>query len=230
VTNQTSSLDPSSRVRLKPTTARHFTGDTLFDRIARVVCDANCLPRKELYESWEIARRTRRRFRGGRVVDLACGHGLVAHLMLLLDDTSESALCVDKRVPKSAAHLSEAMLRAWPRLAGRITYEERPVQDVPLHEDDVVVSAHACGALTDVVLARAVAASAKVAVLPCCHDEDTCDAGSLEGWVDVSLAIDTTRAHRLAAQGYAVYTQLVPETITPKNRLLMGERRLDRGR
>lgn len=230
MTNQTSSLDPSSRVRLKPTTARHFTGDTLFDRIARVVCDANCLPRKELYESWEIARRTRRRFRGGRVVDLACGHGLVAHLMLLLDDTSESALCVDKRVPKSAAHLSEAMLRAWPRLAGRITYEERPVQDVPLHEDDVVVSAHACGALTDVVLARAVAASAKVAVLPCCHDEDTCDAGSLEGWVDVSLAIDTTRAHRLAAQGYAVYTQLVPETITPKNRLLMGERRLDRGR
>ena len=220
-----SSLDPSSRVRLKPTTARHFTGDTLFDRIARVVCEANCLPRKELYESWEIARRTRRRFRGGRVVDLACGHGLVAHLMLLLDDSSESALCVDKRVPRSAAQLSSAMVRAWPRLAGRITYEQRPVEAVPLHRDDVVVSAHACGALMDVVLARAVAADAKVAVLPCCHDEDTCDTGALEGWVDLSLAIDTTRAHRLAAQGYDVYTQLVPETITPKNRLLMGERR-----
>jgi hypothetical protein len=219
------SLDPSSRVRLKPTTARHFTGDTLFDRIARVVCEANCLPRKELYESWEVARRTRRRFRGGRVVDLACGHGLVAHLMLLLDDTSSSALCADRRRPGSARQLSNAMMRAWPRLEGRITYEERSVEEVELGPDDVVVSTHACGALTDLVLARAVAAGARVAVLPCCHDEDTCDTGELEGWIDLSLAIDVTRAQRLSSLGYAVYTQLVPPTITPRNRLLMGERR-----
>jgi len=218
------SLDPSSRVRLKPTTARHFTGDTLFDRIARVVCEANCLPRKELYESWEVARRTRRRFRGGRVVDLACGHGLVAHIMLLLDDTSTLAVCADKRIPPSARQLSAAMTRAWPRLEGRVTYEERTIEEIVLREDDVVVSTHACGALTDAVLARAVAAGARVTVLPCCHDEETCDTGALDGWVDVSLAIDTTRAHRLAAEGYTVYTQLVPEAITPKNRLLMGER------
>ena len=217
-------LDPSSRVRLKPTTARHFTGDTLFDRIARVVCEANCLPRKELYESWEIARRTRRRFRGGRVVDLACGHGLVAFLMLLLDDTSTAAVCADKRLPQSAQHLATAMVRAWPRLDGRVTYKECSVEAIELHEDDVVVSTHACGALTDVVLSQAVAAGARVAVLPCCHDEDTCDVGALVGWVDLSLAIDVTRAQRLQAQGYVVHTQLIPETITPKNRLLMGER------
>ncbi|MBX3214116.1 MAG: hypothetical protein KF850_18930 [Labilithrix sp.] len=218
-------FDPSSRVRLKPTTARHFTGDTLFDRIARVLCEASCLPRKELYESWEVARRTRRRFRGGRVVDLACGHGLVAHLMLLLDDTSAEAVCADRRLPPSATQLSAAMVRAWPRLADRLTYLERHVEDVELREGDVIVSTHACGALTDVVLARAVAARARVAVLPCCHDEDTCDAGALEGWVDVSLAIDVTRAHRLAAEGYAVHTQQIPAAITPKNRLLMGEPR-----
>jgi SAM-dependent methyltransferase len=220
-------LDPSSRVRLKPTTARHFTGDGLFDRIARVLCEANCLPRKELFESWEIARRTRRRFRGGRVVDLACGHGLVAFLMLLLDDSSEVALCADKRLPPSAGLLADAMTKAWPRLAGRVTYVESRVEEVSLHSDDVVVSTHACGALTDLVLARAVDAGARVAVLPCCHDEDTCDAGALAGWVDISLAIDATRAHRLAAHGYEVHTQLIPESITPKNRLLMGSRRLD---
>jgi Methyltransferase domain len=216
-------LDPSSRVRLKPTTAKHFTGDTLFDRVARVVCEANCLPRKELYESWEIARRTRRRFRGGRIVDLACGHGLVAHLMLLLDDSSPAALCVDKRIPQSAKQLASAMFRAWPRLESRVVYEERSVEEVELHADDVVVSTHACGALTDLVLKRAVAAQARVAVLPCCHDEDTCDTGGLAGWVDVSLAIDATRARWLVAQGYDVHTQLIPEAITPKNRLLIGE-------
>jgi hypothetical protein len=216
-------FDPSSRVRLKPTTLHHFPTDSLFDRIGRALCEASCLPRKELFESWEIARRTRRRFRGGRVVDLACGHGLVGHLMLLLDDTSTVALCVDRRLPPSAGRVAEVMTRTWPRLAGRIVREQRPIEDVALDPGDVVVSTHACGALTDVVLARAVAAKARVAVLPCCHDENTCDPGTLGGWVDIALAIDATRASRLAALGYRVHTQLIPERITPKNRLLFGE-------
>jgi hypothetical protein len=212
----------SSRVRLKPSSARHFTGETLFDRVARVVCDANCLPRKELYESWEVARRTRRRFRGGRIVDLACGHALVAHLLLLLDDTSPEAVAVDTRLPASAARLADAMTAAWPRLQGRVALERRALADVPLASTDVVVSAHACGALTDVVLSRAVEARARVAVLPCCHDDETCDAGPLEGWMDASLAIDVMRAQRLSASGYVVHTQLLPSAITPKNRLLFG--------
>jgi len=215
-------LNPASRVRLKPTSARHFTGETLFDRVARVVCAANCLPRKELYESWEIARRTRRRFRGGRIVDLACGHGLVAHLMLLLDDTSTEAVAVDVRIPASARRLSQALSEAWPRLAGAVRIEERAIEGVTLSSDDVVVSTHACGALTDLVLARAASAGARVAVLPCCHDDETCDLGALRGWMDAPLAIDVTRVHRLEARGYDVFTQLLPGTITPKNRLLLG--------
>jgi hypothetical protein len=143
--------------------------------------------------------------------------------MLLLDDSSATAICIDKRIPASALKLASALVAAWPRLEGRITYEERPIDQVEVMESDVVVSTHACGALTDTVLACAVSAGARVAVLPCCHDENTCDVGVLEGWVDVSLAIDTTRAQRLASVGYDVYTQLIPETITPKNRLLLGE-------
>ena len=87
---------------------------------------------------------------------------------------------------------------------------------------DVVVSSHACGALTDAILSRASAARARVAVLPCCHDEETCDAGPLAGWMDRALAIDAMRAVRLEAQGYRVWTQTIPATITPKNRLLLG--------
>ena len=217
-------VDPASRVRLKPTTAHHFPGDGLFDRVARVLCAANCLPRKELFESWEIARRTRRRFRGGRVVDFAAGHGLVAHLMLLLDDSSRTAVCVDRRMPPSARRLAAALTEAWPRLGDRITYREQSLEDprLVLSEDDVVVSSHACGALTDVVLSRAVAARARVVVMPCCHDAATCDAGALEGWVELGLAVDVTRAHRLAAAGYDVHTQRIPQAITPKNRLLFG--------
>jgi len=66
----------SSKNRLMPRHGDLFSDDTLFHRIAGAVCRAGVLPRKELYEAWETARRVRRRFRGGRVADLACGHDL----------------------------------------------------------------------------------------------------------------------------------------------------------
>src|SRR6476659_6312845 len=88
-------ISPSSRGRLTARDVGRFPGRTLFDRIARAVCDAGCLPRKELYEAWAMARRVRRRFRGGRVVDLGAGHGLLAQVMLLLDDSSPDALVAD---------------------------------------------------------------------------------------------------------------------------------------
>ena len=79
-----------------------------------------------------------------------------------------------------------------------------------------------CGALADHVLDAAARAGARVAVLPCCHDADTCDAGPLGGWMDLALAVDTVRALRLDARGYRVWTQTIPGAITPKNRLLVG--------
>jgi len=156
------------------------------------------------------------------VVDLACGHGLVAWVMLLLDDSSPSALAADRRLPPSAASLATAMTRAWPRLAGRVALEARSIADVALDARDVVVATHACGALTDEVMDRAISAGARVALLPCCHDEETCDSGSLRGWLDLASAVDATRAARLRANGYAVQTQVIPRAITAKNRLLLG--------
>ena len=75
-------MNRASRNRLNERLLPLFPGDALFDRIARAVCRAGCLPRKELYEAWEVARRVHRRFRGGRVVDLASGHGLLAQILL----------------------------------------------------------------------------------------------------------------------------------------------------
>jgi hypothetical protein len=86
-----------------------------------------------------------------------------------------------------------------------------------------VVSAHACGALTDLILDRAIAAGARVAVLPCCHNLDAADLGGLQGWMDGPLAVDATRVARLRTAGYTVFTQMIPLEITPKNRLLLAE-------
>jgi hypothetical protein len=195
-------FSPSSRCRLTDRDLDRFPDDTLFHRLARTVCHAGCLPRKELYEAWEMARRVRRLFRGGRVIDLGAGHGLLAHVMLLLDDSSSAALVVDKALPASCAKLHEVLVQAWPRLSGRITFVAE--------------------AFTDRVLDCAVAARARVAVLPCCHDLATCDAGALSGWVEGPVAIDIVRAMRLEQQGYRVSTQAIPANITSKNRLLIG--------
>jgi hypothetical protein len=216
-------FSPSSRGRLTDHDLGRFPGSTLFDRLARAVCHAGCLPRKELYEAWEVARRVRRLFRGGRIVDLGGGHGLLAQALLILDDTSPRALVVDKALPLSAAKLHEALAEAWPRLEGRVEFVETGLDTVAIGAADLVVSSHACGNLTDVVLDRATGARARVAVLPCCHHLRAGDAGSLAGWVDRTAAIDIMRAVRLSQDGYRIWTQAIPAGITPKNRLLIGE-------
>jgi hypothetical protein len=215
-------FSPSSRARLTDRDLNRFPDDTLFHRVARAACHAGCLPRKELYESWEMARRVRRLFRGGRIVDLAAGHGLLAQLMLLLDDSSPGALAVDKTLPASSSKLHAVLVHAWPRLSGRLTAVAGALDDVEILPTDVVVSSHACGALTDLVLDRAVAAGARVAVLPCCHHLAVREAGALSGWIDGAAALDIRRALRLEQRGYRIWTQSIPAEITPKNRLLMG--------
>ena len=215
-------FEPSSKARLTTHDLARFPDDSLFHKIARAVCEARCLPRKELFESWEVARRVRRRFRGGRVVDLCSGHGLLGQVLLLLDDSSPGALIVDRVLPASAATLHDALLKVWPRLKSRVTFRAADLHGVVLSKNDVVASIHACGNLTDVVLQRAVEAGARVAVLPCCHDLHTCETGSLSGWLNGPLAVDVSRVTRLEAAGFQVWTQTIPENITPQNRLLMA--------
>ena len=100
----------SSRGRLTDRDLDRFPAGTLFDRLARAVCHAGCLPRKELYEAWEVARRVRRLFRGGRIVDLGGGHGLLALVMLIIGFISYLVYGI--------------MDRNWLHLEARYNYED----------------------------------------------------------------------------------------------------------
>ena len=104
--------------------------------------------------SWRSHRRPRCRPLPARTID--------AHS----DDTSPQAVAVDQVVPPSAATLHRALVDRWPRLAGRIELLEGLLDSVVIQPTDIVVSIHACGTLTDLVLERAIAARARVAVLP----------------------------------------------------------------
>jgi hypothetical protein len=103
-----------------------------------------------------------------------------------------------------------------------VKFVEGELDQVEILSGDIVVSSHACGWLTDVVLHRAASARARVAVLPCCHDLATGDGRDLSGWIDGAAAIDIERALRLRGRGYKIRLQMIPSVITPKNRLLIG--------
>jgi hypothetical protein len=215
-------LHPGHKARLTARTAARFSSGSLFDKVARALCAVGTVPRKELYEAWEVARRARRRFRGGRVVDLACGHGLAGQLALLLDDSSPGVVGVDTRIPKSAPAVRDALAECWPRLRGRVELSEGDLANTAIAATDLVLSCHGCGALTDRVLDAAIAAGARVAVLPCCQERGRCDPGRLEGWLPFDVAVDVVRAQRLEQAGFSVWTQAIDRRITPKNRLLIA--------
>ena len=190
-----------SRKKLTPGAQRHFLGDTNFDQIGRALCPIRSVPRNELYESWEVAKRVRRHLRGHRVVDLACGHGLLAHMLGILYPGIDEVLGVDRTLPPSAPRIAKALTLIWPSLAQRVTLEEGQIEHVALRPGDIVACAHGCGSLTDLVLEGAIEVGADVAVLPCCQDHDTSDGGGLGGWLDPALAIDVVRAGRLPGAG-----------------------------
>jgi hypothetical protein len=209
-----------SRNKLTPSHARHYPGDGLLDVVGRAVCAVHCLPRKELHEAFELARVVRRHFRGGRVVDLCCGQGLLAQLLLLVDDDGAEAIAVDRRLPGNHRVLHDAIAGAFPQLRGRVQFVEGRVSDVVLRADDIVVSSHACGPLTDDVFARAVSASARVAVLPCCHQ--TRFRSDVAGHADPARVVDDERVERLQMLGQRVAVDAIPAAISPKNRVLLA--------
>ena len=136
-------FDVGSKNRLTPRDLDRFAADTVFDKVARAVCRAEVLPRKELYESWEVARRLHRRLRRRRrrrVVDLCCGHGLLGALLLILDSELDSGQGSDRAPPPSSSSLLQELHRdfsfSYDVVAGDI-------DDVVVSREDVVVSAHA---------------------------------------------------------------------------------------
>ncbi len=218
---------PGSRNKLSPSHARHYPGDSLLDTLGRAICAVDCLPRKELHEAWEMATRIRTWLAStptGRVVDLCAGYGLLAQVLLLLDPTLQStALAVDIHLPKNHLLVHDAVIATFPNLAGRVTFQLDPLENVVVGVDDVVVSSHACGTLSDAVLGRAADVGARVALLPCCHR--TRRRTDLVDHADPAARIDEERATWLVERGYDVTVDMIPANVSAKNRLLLGRPR-----
>ena len=147
---------------------------SLWPQVVDTVCSAGVLPRKELFEAWEVAVCVDAAFPAiPLVADLAAGHGLLAWLLLLLGarrGVRRRAVCVDTRLPDAALSLSDAFGERWPQLRGQHQYVEGTLDAVSAAPGEALfTSVHACGPLSDRVIERAVASACPVALVPCCH-------------------------------------------------------------
>jgi hypothetical protein len=114
-----------------------------------------------------------------RVLDMAAGHGLLAHILLILHPECRSAVCIDRRQPHSYDKLAAALATARPHLLGRVRFVQGKVEGAVPSPDTLLVSVHACGGLTDLVLKMAVEGGSPVAVVPCCHRQGCASYSSL---------------------------------------------------
>jgi len=49
--------------------------------------------------------------------------------MLILDDSSRTAIAVDNKIPSNSEKLSAALMTSWPRLKSRIIFKQVPVEE-----------------------------------------------------------------------------------------------------
>lgn len=168
------------------------TAEVLFDDFARVVCKANAIPRKELFEAWAMALYVHNHFssvHSRRIADLACGHGLLSWALMYLDDqcrqrepamtgqetspsssaVARSAICVDVKMPIAVEKIENAMREEFPDFDGRWDYVEGAMECIVSSPSTLVVGIHCCAGLSDKVIDLAVAANAPLALVPCCH-------------------------------------------------------------
>ena len=202
--------------KLQASDARHFVGNTMFDRCARATCAAGVnMPKKELLENWTLASMIHdRHWRGtappARVVDVASGHGLLGWFLLALCAASQrpAVFAVDRRMPDSAAALRDSFGEAFPALPARHRYVVADAADVDARGGDTLVLAlHACGGLSDLVIDAAVGGGASLCLVPCCHSLKT-----------AKMAPERLAAARRAVDGGAGSTRRSTDSGWPTSR------------
>lgn len=206
------------------TEASYFA--SLFIRFARVVCKADCVVRKELFETWAMALHVHDHFPDAlRFADMASGHGLLSWALLLLHE-NRTAICIDVRMPKSAEKLRDAFCEEWPHLEGRWDFVEGKIEFVEPAPSTLIVGVHCCGPLSDQVVDLAIRGKSPLALVPCCHTNKGLSTEERQNIMNQSWTladwVDKHRIEKLEAANFKVVEGTIPKVFTPKNRIILA--------
>ena len=100
-------------------------------------------------------------------------------------------------------------------------YHVQDIYHLHLLSPGLVLSVHACGALTDRVIDQATRERNPFAVVPCCHEKHQIPIDGI-GYFDLADAVDVIRMYRAQECGYRVVARRLPKSVTEKNRILIG--------
>lgn len=207
--------------------------NALMDRFALALARRKAVDRKEFFESCEFFARVRSKLKADEgvdtLVDVAGGHGLCGALAAIFKYKQFQKVVVrDRRRPKAFDAVVAAAEEVAPWVSGRITYEQADVgpRGEPLPAGCAVIGIHACGGLTDLIIAAAADADARsLALMPCCYANTAANAPQgLRNALGVALAADVHRTYKLEELGYSVVWRAIPLSITPMNRILLARR------
>lgn len=206
---------------------RHFNSDSLQDAFLKEIAARRILSIKEIVESFEVFERIRKTVRSEFVADLCCGHGLLGILFAMFERKVDRVLLMDKKEPESRQKLIDVAIDVAPWVAQKIeTRNARiAVEDDWIESGCSVVSAHACGVLSDLCIDIAIKSGGPLAILPCCYPKSACRAPlALQTAFGLDAAFDIDRTYRLEAAGYRVRWSQIPTEITPMNRVLIARK------
>ena len=204
-------------------TKEYFDSDSLQDTFLQAIAADRLLPVKEVLESFEFFTRVRKSVRTRVMADLCCGHGLVGILFAMFERDVDRVFLIDQNEPESRLKLIAAASKVAPWISEKIDNREAKIdiEDDWIKPDIGVVSAHACGVLSDLCIAVAIKTAGPIAILPCCYPRSACEAPlSLQTQFGIKTAFDIDRTYRLEKAGYTVRWGTIPAEITPMNRIL----------
>jgi len=170
-------------------------------------------------------------------------------IFLVLLEPQRRLRCLDIRETPLASRLLEGLSQRWPVLGQHILREDRDLRGEgavgpAVARDSLVVSCHACGTLTDEVIAAATAESVlrPMVLVPCCHPKrpalQTKQPWRLgqtwDRWpwledgavcLDGAAAVDEARQAYLSSLGYDVSVEFMDGSITVQNRAIVARPR-----
>lgn len=206
----------------------YFNSDSLQDTFLQAIAKERLLPIKEVLETFEFFARIRKSTKAPLVADLCCGHGLLGILFAIFERKVEKVILIDKKEPESRQKLIKIATEVAPWIEAKI---DNRIAKIGLDDDWIepgaaVVSAHACGSLSDLCISIAIKSGGPLAILPCCYPRKACAAPlSLQTALGLTTAFDIHRTYTLEAAKYRVRWAEIPEVITPMNRIIYAQQK-----
>jgi hypothetical protein len=204
----------------------HFGSDSLFDKVARILCQNDIISKKEFAESVAVVKILQRFIKTDNrihVYDICAGHGLTGILLTILSAGIEKTSIVDLKKPQSHDKMMNSLSKLIPELPEKIEFIQQNFEQISYKQNAFLIGVHACATRTDHIMELGFKTSARIALLPCCYKKTILPHNYKKflPYYTLKDTVDFYRIQKAYARNYQVYLRNIHEKITPMNKLFI---------